>query len=70
MLLIEDDDHVRSMRRQLLPCHGHTVVGTGNDREGLQRFQHGDTDLVITDLIMPETEGCGVLTELRKQHRG
>jgi CheY-like chemotaxis protein len=66
ILLIDDDDFVRSMLRQLLLYHGHIVADASNGREGLHLFQPGITDLVITDLVMPDIEGFEVLTELRK----
>lgn len=55
------------MLQQLLLYHGHTVVEARDGREGLQLFQHSNPDLVITDLVMPETEGFEVLTKLRTQ---
>jgi len=55
------------MLRQLLLDHGLFVVAAGDGREGLQLFQNGITDLVITDRVMPKTEGCEVLAGLRKQ---
>lgn len=54
------------MLRQLLLHHGHAVVEARDGREGLILFKAGHPDLVITDLVMPETEGFEVLTELRK----
>ena len=66
ILLIDDDDPVRTMLRLLLTHHGHTVVEAANGREGMRLFQTGNTDLVITDLVMPEAEGFEVLAELRK----
>lgn len=65
ILLIDDDEYVRSMLRQLLLYHGHTVVEANDGREGLKLFDNGSTDLVITDLVMPETEGFEVLAKLR-----
>ena len=68
ILLIEDDDSVRAMLRETLEHFGHTVIEARNGTEGLARFPHGNADLVITDMVMPETEGFEVLRALRRTH--
>ncbi len=67
ILLIDDDDSVRTMLRLMLTQFGHTVIEARNGREGLNLFQDTNADLVITDLVMPETEGFEVLTKLREK---
>jgi DNA-binding response OmpR family regulator len=66
ILLIEDDEHVRTMLRLMLVRFGHAVIEAGNGRQGLTQFQPANFDLVITDLVMPEKEGIEVVIELRK----
>ncbi len=68
ILLIDDDDSVRTMLRLTLAHFGHTVIEARNGKEGLELFQHANADLVITDIVMPEKEGLEVLMELRKKH--
>jgi DNA-binding response OmpR family regulator len=68
ILLIDDDDSVRTMLRLTLDHFGHTVIEARNGKEGLELFQHANADLVITDIVMPEKEGLEVLMELRKKH--
>jgi DNA-binding response OmpR family regulator len=67
ILLIEDDDSLRAMLCLTLTHFGHTVVEARNGKEGLALFDPATIDLVITDLVMPETEGIEVLMELRKK---
>ena len=67
ILLIDDDDLVRGMLRKTLTHFGHTVIEARNGKEGLKLFSHADTDLVITDIVMPEVEGLEVLMTLRKK---
>jgi DNA-binding response OmpR family regulator len=67
ILLIDDDEPVRTVLRLMLVHQGHSVIEARNGREGLQLFQASNADLVITDLVMPETEGFEVLVELRKK---
>jgi DNA-binding response OmpR family regulator len=67
ILLIDDDDTLRTMLRLALTNSGHTVTEALNGNEGLRLFRSANADLVITDLVMPETEGLEVLMELRKR---
>ena len=67
ILIIDDDDSVRAMLRLTLAHHGHTVIEARNGKEGLERFAPAAADLLITDIVMPEQEGLGVLMELRKR---
>jgi hypothetical protein len=62
ILLIEDNDALRTMLAEVLALAGHTVVEAGNGREGLDLFRQGGADLVITDLVMPEIEGLEVIS--------
>ena len=65
ILLIDDDDSLRTMLRLTLTDFGHTVIEARNGREGLALFPHACADLVITDIVMPESEGFEVLMTLR-----
>jgi CheY-like chemotaxis protein len=66
ILLIDDDDFVRTMVRQVLSFVGHDVVEANNGREGLEKFTKAGAELVITDIIMPEMEGTELIMKLRK----
>src|SRR6266545_7538001 len=66
ILLIEDNDSLRTMLAEHLALAGHTVIEAGDGREGLDRFRRAGADLVITDIVMPETEGFEVLRALRR----
>ncbi|HZZ19661.1 MAG TPA: response regulator [Opitutaceae bacterium] len=68
ILVIDDEEPVRAILRRALTCLGHTVVEAADGREGLKKFAAEGADLVITDLVMPETEGFEVLMTLRGEH--
>jgi DNA-binding response OmpR family regulator len=68
ILLIEDNDALRTMLAEVLALAGHTVVEAGNGRNGLDLFRQAGADLVITDLVMPEIEGLEVVRQLRNAH--
>jgi DNA-binding response OmpR family regulator len=67
ILLIEDDNEVRTMLRLTLAHFGHIVIEACNGKEGLELFKCANVDLVITDIVMPEKEGLAVLIELRER---
>lgn len=66
ILLIDDDDSLRTVLRLTLNQFGHTVIEARNGKEGLELFPHAEADLVITDIVMPEKEGIEVLMALMK----
>jgi CheY-like chemotaxis protein len=66
ILLIDDDDSLRTMLRLKLTHLGHTVIEARNGKDGLRMFPLANVDLVITDIVMPEMEGLEFLMELKK----
>jgi YesN/AraC family two-component response regulator len=66
ILLIDDDDSVRTVLRLILNQFGHFVIEARNGREGMEIFMHANADLVITDIVMPEKEGLEVVKEMRR----
>ena len=52
ILLIDDDDSVRTMLRLTLDHFGHTVIEARDGKEGLKLFQNANIDLLITDIVI------------------
>ncbi len=67
ILVIDDDDQVRSMLRQTLQKDGHEVIEAPDGKAGLRLFQQSAPDLVITDIIMPEIGGIDTILALRAE---
>jgi PAS domain S-box-containing protein len=59
ILLVEDDDSVRELAREILEMNGYEVVDACNGVEALEVFEaQADTiDLMVTDLVMPRMGG-------------
>jgi DNA-binding response OmpR family regulator len=68
ILIIDDDDQVRALLRQILSRDAHEVIEASNGKQGAQVFHEQPVDLVITDLVMPEREGIETIVELRRTH--
>ena len=68
ILLIDDDDQFRGMLRLKLQGLGHQVTEAKDGSEGLTRHDDDGAgasyDLVMTDLLMPETEGIESIVKL------
>jgi signal transduction histidine kinase len=66
ILLVEDDDAMRSMLRTVLEKHGYSVLDASNGREALvlcERMQE-TVHLVLTDVVMPHMSGREFATKL------
>ena len=66
ILIIDDDNQFRAMLREMLERTGYKVVEASNGKEGIKLYREKATDLIITDLIMPEKEGIETIMELRR----
>jgi len=67
VLIVDDDELIRSFLHTISQEEGHRVEEAKNGREGLAKVIAGDYDLVITDLKMPALSGLELLQEGRKQ---
>ena len=70
ILLVEDEDAVRSMTHLVLEQFGYTVLEARSGAEAIQLWAHhpGPIHLLVTDVVMPEMGGRQVaerLTQLR-----
>jgi two-component system, cell cycle sensor histidine kinase and response regulator CckA len=67
VLLVEDEEAVRSITRRALTRQGFSVIEAQNGHEAVKMFrQHADTiDLVLTDLVMPGMGGRELASHLR-----
>ena len=66
ILIIENEEAVRHLLRCCLEEAGYTVNEAPNGRKGVQAFRKAPTDLVITDIYMPECDGLEVIERLRR----
>jgi YesN/AraC family two-component response regulator len=67
ILIIDDEAPIRSMIRLILEREGYTVAEASDGAEGIRCFREKPADLVITDLIMPNKDGIGMILELKKE---
>lgn len=68
ILVVDDDEGVRSILRRVLAPLGHDVLEAGDGEAALQTSLRERPDLVITDLNLPGKNGDIVIRELRDMH--
>ena len=66
ILVIDDQESMRTLLRLTLEEVGHEVLEAANGRLGLALFQERSVDLVITDIAMPEMNGLELMLELTR----
>ncbi|HLJ20796.1 MAG TPA: response regulator [Stellaceae bacterium] len=66
ILVIDDDEAMRRFVALALGRQGHAVAEAADGAEALKIMGERAIDLVITDLLMPETDGIETIMELRR----
>jgi DNA-binding NtrC family response regulator len=66
VLIVEDDNELREMIGISLMRRKFTVMEASNGKEAIMHFKPSITDLVVTDLIMPDEDGLKVIMKLRE----
>jgi type II secretory ATPase GspE/PulE/Tfp pilus assembly ATPase PilB-like protein len=65
VLLVEDEEPLRGVLRELLEREGFTVVEASDGVQALDEVDRSAPDVVVLDLNLPRLDGYGVLNHLR-----
>jgi two-component system, cell cycle sensor histidine kinase and response regulator CckA len=70
ILLVEDDEIMRSLTGKLLQEHGYVVVGVSEGKSALAwaEANPGKMDLLLTDIVMPGISGPELADQLTRSH--
>jgi len=66
ILVIDDQELIRSLLRAALEGAGYQVLEASNGRLGLELYRERSADLIITDIVMPEMDGLEMILELTR----
>jgi len=66
ILIVEDDEAMRSMLVRRLEKEKWTVIEAANGRTALEQMREIRPELILLDLMMPEMDGFQFLDEVRK----
>lgn len=69
VLVIDDEQMIRDMLQQALSRIDFKVETAEDASGGIEKFEKGLYDLVITDICMPGEDGHRVLHHIRKSNR-
>ncbi len=67
VLVIDDDEAVRTSLEMLLDAYGYEVVLARDERQGLAAFRANSPEVVLVDLMMPVLDGMETIAEIRRE---
>ena len=67
ILIVDDEAGIRKLLRKHLQSKGYEVTEAADGKEALARYRENPPDLMITDIVMPEKEGIGLIMDLKKE---
>ena len=67
VLVIDDDAAMRRMVVRALSAKGYDVAEAENGQDGLAAMEHANPAVVITDILMPKTEGIETITKAKER---
>jgi two-component system, cell cycle sensor histidine kinase and response regulator CckA len=72
VLIVDDERTVLEVTARMLEAAGYLVIEASNAREALRLLERGDPpiNLVITDVVMPETDGRALGRLIAERHLG
>ncbi len=72
ILVVEDDDEVRALARDILEDYGYTVIEARNGEQALEIFNRGTERiaLIVTDVVMPELSGPDLAAHFQRHAPG
>src|SRR5688572_6961676 len=68
LLVVEDDDHIRTALRWALEDEGYDVAEAVSGEEAIAAVAVAAPDLMVVDLMLGSTDGFAVIREVRRDH--
>ena len=70
ILVVEDEEPMQLVLRDVLKVEGYAVLEAKNGVEGLDLALNGHPDLILLDILMPKMDGLEMLKKLREDKWG
>ncbi|GAB4391828.1 MAG: response regulator [Gammaproteobacteria bacterium] len=61
ILVVEDDDLIRSMLTECFQCEGFNVFAAQDGKDAISQIKNQEPDIIVTDLLMPHTSGLSLV---------
>ena len=66
ILIVDDEIQIRTMLRRMFEREGYEVIDAPDGKVAMSLHREEPADLIITDLVMPGTDGIETIIKLRK----
>ena len=68
ILIVEDDQHIRNLLSTYLKKLGYHTIEAQNGKKAILVFESMHIDFIITDIMMPITDGITLVNKIRLTH--
>jgi len=68
ILVVDDDQNILDIVKKWLELNQHVVVTSLDGSMALKMMNNEKFDLIVTDIVMPEKEGIGLIMEIRNEN--
>jgi DNA-binding NtrC family response regulator len=65
VMVVDDEENIREVLSNYLESMNYSVETAEDGEDALQKFQKGNFDLIISDLLMPNIDGLELLKRIR-----
>ncbi len=66
LLIIDDEDRLRSLLARILQLEGYDVAIASTAKEGLKKLQHEPINVVLSDVKLPDINGIELTEQIKK----
>jgi len=66
VLYVEDEGQIRENTHLFLETIFTDVTSVANGKEGLEKFESSSFEIVVTDILMPELNGVGMIKKMKE----
>ena len=67
ILVVDDNDFIRSSMLKFLETNGYEAIGVSNAKAAMGKLRIHAYSLIITDVLMPDTDGFELVDFIREQ---
>lgn len=68
LLIVDDESEIREMLARHFQILGYRTATASNGKEALEYLSVNKTDVVISDILMPEIDGVELLKQIRSEY--
>jgi two-component system chemotaxis response regulator CheY len=68
ILVVDDEADLRHRLRDVLAGSGHSVLEAESGLGAIELLARESVDLVITDVVMPDLDGIGLVHRMKSEH--